>query len=204
MSRRENQHELKNSDQLSPIALSDEKGFRIHEDDNQDHVSIKAAEKFEIFDENYDQKMMKSKHSNPSSTTKGLGFQIFEDFNEGVEDKKTPASMLTVYEEEDEDHTTSRESLLSDTYAQGDTATFSLLGDTMGNGDFKGSSPSSSSPGAFSEQGDTATLSVFKEVFSDISPVKKDVEKLNESRHVDTGGGFSIFVDDDIESVNVS
>ena len=209
ISQQEYQRELNDSDKLSLTGMHADAGFQIHEDDGPNDVSTKPAKQFDIFcDENCDDKPVKSKHSSPPSQDR-QGFQIFEDFDEELKDKKTSASRFTVYEEDDEDYSAIRgERELSDTDAQGDTATFSLLGDAMGNGDFEGMSSSrgdsESSPGVFSEQGDTATLSVFKEIFGEISPVKQDVRKMHETLHTNTGGGFSIFVDDDVETLDVS
>ena len=122
--------------------------------------------------------------------TSGLGFSIFED--DGQDDADTPA-------------TPSHQSGEDENLAHGDTASFSLFGDAVAildNGvptsdnrrrsnSLRGSNRNSSGSG-----GDTATVSVFNEVFKDMS--KSDKAPSGQ------GGGFQIFEDPEDEDHQVS
>lgn len=192
-----------NSVQRTEVELDDDPGFQVYED--EDAVSIPGAPAaFGIYEDGNNENEATGTASQNSGAQ---GFQIFEDSEEVP--KPSGGSAFQIFEEGEDDHNTSDDtaSESSAPYAQGDTATFSLLGDTVGldeNTRTSSSTGRTSSVGQ-SEQGDTATLSVFNEIFHDLSQTNNDqsVVQTVESPKA-TGGGFSIYVEDENDDSSVS
>ena len=109
------------------------------------------------------------------------------------EDIKPAASTFAIHDGQKNLDDNSNAGSEPDPYAQGDTATFSILGDVDAVNEnpqiFEQHQTRASSIGV-SEQGDTATLSIFNEVFQDLSETRGEPPAAASAK--DT---FSIFVD---------
>lgn len=184
--------------------VHDHPGFQIYEDEELELRPLTRATTFQIYDENFEEEVESAKPS-PKPSHQGLEFQIY---TESEEVKKHSGHVESIFhdDEDTDDDTCESRSERSDPYAQGDTATFSLLGDTIGNGDVQEmpATPGLESPDAQSEQGDTATLSLFNEVFQNLSPKNSKSRVINQSGPRATGGGFPIFVDSEDDNDSVS
>lgn len=179
------------------VDLVEEPGFQIYEDEDARAIPA-ASTTFSIFEDGNNEE---DETDAPSQHAGAQGFQIYADSDE--DRKPSSGSGFAIYEEGDDanNRNDDTESEASDPYAQGDTATFSLLGDAVGLGE--SDERISPGPGRVSsvgqeEQGDTATLSLFNELFQDSSPTNEP-SALHTSEPPKATGGFSIYVGDEDE-----
>jgi len=190
--------------------LDEDPGFQIYEDATT--TGAVASVPFNIFQEsgvNSEGKGKKeSSLTKENSATKGL--INVQNFNKQLSDQKPAATgTFAIYEGSDEEEEdSSADARQSDPYAKGDTATFSLLGDiTAADEETKTEAleQDQSCSTVQSEQGNTATLSVFNEIFhgangeGDLQSIS-DEDQPAKSKEV----GFSIYQDDGEEDTDVS
>jgi hypothetical protein len=127
-------------------------------------------------------------------------FRIFQDT---LDEDKKPAS-VTVYRETDDENDCDS---IAGPFAQGDTATFSLLRDVAGvDESYQSVDESQRRPSSIgvSEQGDTATLSIFGDVFQDHRETRDHSPAPYATSTAATGVGFSIFLDEEAGNSRVS
>ena len=174
------------------IDMVENPGFQIYEDEEAQQT-LAPSGAFSIFEDGVENDQ--DSDGVPSQDAS----RIFQDPNDNENRKPSASIGFTIHEDSDEDNESER----SDPYAHGNTATFSLLGDALGHDDEDdantASSPMQSSPEAADEQGDTADLSLFNELFQTQSSNEK-------SKGQDTEGtrGFSIFMDGEENESSVS
>lgn len=178
----------------------DDAGFSVYEDHDNQQTLAEDEPMHPFAHENDDER--NASVSLSSIAPKG-GFAIFED--EDTENQKpvgNPGLGFTIYED-DNSQTDSDDAHEEVGPENGDTATLSLFGETVGllKTDLAHSSDDEGNESR-NEDGATATLSLFNEVFQDLSATQDTPRASQETPK--GNGGFSIFVDNDDNNSNVS
>ena len=160
-------------------------------------------------DEKVDFEIFEDAIENAPENVKARGgkFRIFQDALE--EDRKPAARRFSLDKDSGEENdSNSSDSDNANRFAQGDTATFTMLMDVAGLDEnencVNGPQRRASSIGV-TEQGDTATLSIFNEMFQDVATTRREESRAAHApSKAATSGGFCIFVEEEDESAKVS
>jgi hypothetical protein len=202
--------------QASEVELTDDPGFQIFEEENDEDTEAQNYRQagFSIFEES------REDEDRPSVPSGGLGFSIFEDDGGGNEDKEqdrveSAAGIgFPIYQDgaDDEnkqgaaktdDESVSDSSNEDGGYENGDTASISLFGDAVALlNDEKRPPARNGNEESSNNEGDTATISLFNEVMQDISHTHD--QSIIEPSPPKKSGGFEVFVDDGDEDRQVS